>query len=178
MPARPSLRPPLAVLRPLVHGSGIQTQFCAGAGPSEGGKICAPCMIWGLRTAKAPLGGKMFARCIPQRRFAGLSGYIARISCQNKLNPNTWRRYIATNRCFSRPTPLFERIRVQSCHGRQHGNASGRYLAMARRRMIATEVHRRPISDCNGLGLSCKDSFIVTLYWGRAEAAKRRCQTG
>ena len=43
-----------------------------------------------------------------------------------------------------------ERIRAQSCHGRQPGNASGRYLAMARRRMIATEVHRRPISDCNG----------------------------
>ena len=41
-------------------------------------------------------------------------------------------------------------IRAQSCHGRQLGNASGRYLAMARRRMIAAEVHRRPISDCNG----------------------------
>ena len=39
-----------------------------------------------------------------------------------------------------------------SCHGRQHRNASGRYLAMARRRMIATEVHRRSISDCNGDG--------------------------
>ena len=43
-----------------------------------------------------------------------------------------------------------ERIRAQSRHGRQLGNASGRYLAMAMRRMIATEVHRRPISDCNG----------------------------
>ena len=46
----------------------------------------------------------------------------------------------------------WECIRAQSCHGRQLGNASGRYLAMARRRMIATEVHRRPISDCNGDG--------------------------
>ena len=71
-----------------------------------------------------------------------------------------------------------ERIGAISCHGRQLGNASGHNLAMAMRRMIATEVHRRPISDCNGLRLSCKDSFIVTLYWGRAEAAKRRCQTG
>ena len=43
-----------------------------------------------------------------------------------------------------------ERIRAQSCHGRQLENASGRYLAIAMRRMIATEVHRRPISDCNG----------------------------
>ena len=41
-------------------------------------------------------------------------------------------------------------IRAQSCHGRQLGNASGHNLAMARRRMIAAEVHRRPISDCNG----------------------------
>ena len=44
----------------------------------------------------------------------------------------------------------WERIRAQSCHGRQLGNASGRYLAMAMRRMIAAEVHRRPISGCNG----------------------------
>ena len=79
---------------------------------------------------------------------------------------------------FSRPRPLRERIGAISCHGRQRGNASGRYLATARRRMTATEVHRRPISDCNGLRLSCKDLFIVTLYWGRAEAAKHRCQTG
>ena len=33
----------------------------------------------------------------------------------------------------------WERIRAQSCHGRQLENASGRYLAMAMRRMIATE---------------------------------------
>ncbi len=43
-----------------------------------------------------------------------------------------------------------ERIGAISCHGRQLENASGRYLAMAMRRMSATEVHRRPISDCNG----------------------------
>ena len=42
-----------------------------------------------------------------------------------------------------------ERIGMISCHGRQLENASGRYLAIAMRRMIATEVHRRPISDCN-----------------------------
>ena len=135
----------------VLAGGGYWRGAGAGTSPSEDGRIRAPCMIRVLRTAKTPLGGKMFARCIPQRRFAGLSGYIARISCQNKLNPNTWRRYIATNRCFSCPMPLRERIGAISCHGRQLENASGRYLAMARRRMIATEVHRRPISDCNGL---------------------------
>ena len=84
-----------------------------------------------------------------------------------------------THRGAILPWPAaWERIGAISCHGRQHGNAPGRYLAMARRRMIATEAHRRLISDCNGFRLSCKDSLIVTLYWGRAEAAKRRCQTG
>ena len=58
-----------------------------------------------------------------------------------------------THRGTILPRPAaWERIREQSRHGRQRGNASGRYLAMARRRMIATEVHRRPISDCNGDG--------------------------
>ena len=42
-----------------------------------------------------------------------------------------------------------ERIGAIPCHGRQLENASGRYLAIAMRRMIAAEVHRRPISDCN-----------------------------
>ena len=84
-----------------------------------------------------------------------------------------------THRATILPRPAArERIGAISCHGRQRGNASERYLAMARRRMIATEAHRRPISGCNGLRLSCRDSFTVTLYWGRAEAAKRRCQTG
>ena len=56
-----------------------------------------------------------------------------------------------THRGAILPWPAaWERIGMISCHGRQLGNASGRYLAMARRRMIATEVHRRPISDCNG----------------------------
>ena len=102
-----------------------------GASPSEGGKIRAPCMIWGLRTAKTPLGGKMFARCIPQRRSAGLFGCMARISCQNKLYLNTCRRYVATKGRFSRPRPLRERIGAQSCHGRQPGNAPGHNPAMA-----------------------------------------------
>ena len=66
-----------------------------------------------------------------------------------------------------------ERIGAISCHGRQHGNAPGRYLAMARRRMIATEVHRRPISDCNGLlgtelrsasGVEARDSKGLGFY--------------
>ena len=57
-----------------------------------------------------------------------------------------------THRGTILPWPAaWERTRAQSRHGRQLGNAPGRYLAMARRRMVATEVHRRPISDCNGV---------------------------
>ena len=57
-----------------------------------------------------------------------------------------------THRGDTLPRPAArERIGAIPCHGRQLGNAPGRYLAMARRRMIATEVHRRPISDCNGV---------------------------
>lgn len=43
-----------------------------------------------------------------------------------------------------------ERIGAISCHVRQPENASGRYLAIAMRRMIATEVHRWLIWDCEG----------------------------
>ena len=50
------------------------------------------------------------------------------------------------------PRPAaWERIGAISCHGRRLGNASGHNLAMARRRMIAAEVHRRLISDCNAV---------------------------
>ena len=33
---------------------------------------------------KAPLPGKIFARCIPKQLFAGLFGCMARISCQSQ----------------------------------------------------------------------------------------------
>ena len=107
-----------------------------------------------------------------------VSEYMAAICCREPvLFPSEAPSGTHRGDILPRQT-AWERIGAIPCHGRQHGNASGRYLAMARRRMTATEAHRRPISDCNGLRLSCKDSFTVTLYWGRAEAAKRRCQTG
>lgn len=53
----------------------------------------------------------------------------------------------------------WEYTRTISCHGRQLENASGRYLAIAMRRMIATEVHRWLISDCEG-GVGCT-GFVV-----------------
>ena len=85
--------------------------------PSGHGKICAPFMIRGPWTGKGPLRGKIFARCIPRRLFAGLFGYITRISCQNQLISDTWRRNVATNRRFSRPRLLRERMGRKNCHG-------------------------------------------------------------
>ena len=57
---------------------------------------------------KGPLPGKIFTWCILQRRFAGLFGYMARISCQSQLILNTRRRYIATKGPFSRPRPFWD----------------------------------------------------------------------
>ena len=47
------------------------------------------------RSNGAPRNGKIFARCIPKRLFAGLFGCMARISCQNQLISDAWRANLA-----------------------------------------------------------------------------------
>ena len=81
---------------------------------------------------KGPLPGKIFARCILQRRFAGLFGYMARISCQSQLISDAWRANLATNWRFSRPRPLSGCMERKNCHGLPPGNAPRRILATAR----------------------------------------------
>ena len=81
---------------------------------------------------KGPLPGKIFARCILQRRFAGLFGYMARISCQSQLISDAWRANLATNWRFSRPRPLSGCMERKTCHGVTPGNAPRRNLATAR----------------------------------------------
>ena len=90
---------------------------------------------------KRPLHGKIFARCIPKRLFAGLFGCMARISCQSQLISDAWRANLATKGRFSRPRPHFasifpsasarERTVVKSCHGKALGNAPHEYIATA-----------------------------------------------
>lgn len=82
---------------------------------------------------KGPLPGKIFARCILQRRFAGLFGCMARISCQSQLVSDAWRANLARKGRFSRPRPLLGYMERKTCHGLTPGNASGRNLAIARR---------------------------------------------
>ena len=81
---------------------------------------------------KGPLPGKIFARCILRRRFAGLFGCMARISCQSQLISDAWRANLATNWRFSRPRPLSGCMARKTCHGLPPGNAPRRNLATAR----------------------------------------------
>ena len=83
---------------------------------------------------KGPLRGKIFARCIPERRFAGLFGYMARISCHRQLISDTWRRYVAMNWRFSRPRPFQGCMKRKTCHRRAPGRASREHFAIGERR--------------------------------------------
>ena len=81
---------------------------------------------------KGVLPGKIFAPCVPERRFAGLFGCMARISCQNQLISDAWRANLAANWRFSRPRPLSGCMERKTCHGLPPGNAPRRNLATAR----------------------------------------------
>ena len=80
---------------------------------------------------KRPLHGKIFARCIPKRLFAGLFGCMARISCQSQLISDAWRANLAANWIFSRPRPLSGCMERKTCHGLPPGNAPWRNPATA-----------------------------------------------
>ena len=80
---------------------------------------------------KAPLPGRIFARCILQRRFAGRFGCMARISRQSQLVSDAWRANLAANWRFSRPKPPRRCMRRKNCHGLPPGNAPRRNIATA-----------------------------------------------
>ena len=81
---------------------------------------------------KEPFPGKIFTPCVPERRFAGLFGCIARISCHSQLISDAWRANLAANWRFSRPRPLSGCMGRKTCHGLLPGNAPRRNLATAR----------------------------------------------
>ncbi len=82
---------------------------------------------------KEPFPGKTFTPCVPERRFAGLFGCIARISCHSQLILNTRRQYAATNWRFSRPKPLLGCMERKTCHGLPPGNAFREHFAIGKR---------------------------------------------
>ena len=96
---------------------------------------------------KGSLPGKIFARCILRRRFAGLFGYMARTSCQSQpVFGCMARRSCQEAPPFSSEAPFGihgvkklpriaarERIRAQSCHRRAPGNAFHGHFAIGER---------------------------------------------
>ena len=81
---------------------------------------------------KAPLPGKIFARCIPKRLFAGLFGCMARISCQSQLISDAWRANLAANWRFSRPRPLSGCMERKTCPGLPPGDAFREHFAIGK----------------------------------------------
>ena len=113
---------------------------------------------------KGPLPGKIFARCILRRRFVGLFGYMARISCQSQLVLDAWSANLATKPPFLVRGPFWdtwsekmpriaawERIRAQSCHRQAPGNAFHGHFAISERPQrhsaMCLNVLRRSATD-------------------------------
>lgn len=92
------------------------------AGPRTKGRIAKEWqylpIVHDLRDSdgKGRLDGKIPARCIPKRRFAGHFEYMENISCQNQLILDAWRQYLATRGRFFCPRPLRECIATKYCH--------------------------------------------------------------
>ena len=87
---------------------------------------------------KVPLPGRIFARCILQRRFAGHFGCMARISCQGQPVFGCMARESCRELAIFPSEAAFgmhgaqnlprtaarERTAAESCHGKTPGNAS------------------------------------------------------
>ena len=113
---------------------------------------------------KAPLPGKIFARCILQRRFAGHFGCMARISCQSQPVFGCMARESCHELAIFPSEATFgmhgaqnlpriaarERIRAQSCHRQAPGNAFHGHFAISERpqrhsAMCLNVLRRSPI---------------------------------
>ena len=94
---------------------------------------------------KAPLPGKIFARCILRRRFAGHFGRMARISCQSQPVFGCMARESCRELAVFPPEAAFGmhgaqnlprtaargRTAAESCHGKALENASRENIATA-----------------------------------------------
>ena len=96
-----------------------------------------------MRTEKEGLRGKILAKCIPQRHFAGHFEYMESISCQIQLILDAWRRYLAIKGRFSCPGPLRECIATKYCHDSPLRNALQLDLAKEAAFRQRTNTQRR-----------------------------------
>ena len=94
---------------------------------------------------KVPLPGRIFARCILQRRFAGHFGCMARISCQGQPVFGCMARESCRELAIFPSEAAFgmhgaqnlpridarERTAAESCHGKTPGNAPRENIAAA-----------------------------------------------
>ena len=94
---------------------------------------------------KRPLPGKIFARCILRRRFAGLFGCMARTSCQSQLVFGCMARRSCQEGAIFPSEATFgmhgaqnlpridarERTAAESCHGKAPENAPRENIATA-----------------------------------------------
>ena len=101
---------------------------------------------------KGALPGKIFARCVPKRRFAGLFGCMARISCQSQPVFGCMARESCRELAIFPSEAAFgmhgaqnllridarERTAAESCHGKTPGNAPREYIATASRAKSAS----------------------------------------
>lgn len=100
---------------------------------------------------KGPLPGKIFAWCIPQRRFAGHFEYMESISCQNQLILDAWRRYLATKGRFYRLRLLQECLRVIFCQEFTSSSVRSalRWCFIQRMRLRLSEMSLENVSSRN-----------------------------
>ena len=113
---------------------------------------------------KVPLPGRIFARCILQRRFAGHFGCMARISCQGQPFFGCMARESCRELAIFPSEAAFgmhgaqnlprtaarERTAAESCHGKALENASRENIATASQAKSASG--RNPaIAGCLGM---------------------------
>ena len=107
---------------------------------------------------KGPLPGKICALCIPERRFAGLFGCMAREYCQSQLVLDARRRYVAREGRFPRPRPLQGYMKRENCHGKASENELQSHLASKAalpaakesRMLVFATSHPSPSAGCGG----------------------------
>ena len=94
---------------------------------------------------KGPLPGKIFARCILRRRFAGLFGYMARTSCQSQLVLDAWRANLATKPPLLVRGPFWDTWSEKIATDCRPGTHQGAILPSsgARERISRAFCHRR-----------------------------------